>query len=73
MKNNVPFQLYIFSKKWNGSGIEKEWKRIEKKTNIIWDSNQMEWRGIRTEMIIEEANKKWNGDGMEKKRQIKWN
>ena len=71
MENNVPFQFHIFSTKWNGSGIEKEWKRIGKKQilsgiQIRWNGEELErkWNG---KLIIEKANKKWNGDGMEKK------
>ena len=57
-----------------------EWKRngkgIEKQTNIIWNSNWMEWRGIGMEMEWKIINRKryqemeWrqNGNGMEKKK-----
>ena len=33
--------------KWNGKGIEKEWKKYLK---IKWKLNQLEWNGIRMEV-----------------------
>ena len=45
MEYNVPFQLHIFSTKWKGNGMEKEWKRKGKNIQLIWNQkfDGMEW------------------------------
>ena len=67
--------------KWNGKGIEKEWKKKQKLygTKIKRNGVELErkWNG---KFKIEKVNKKYNRNGMEmkwrwngkKKRQIKW-
>ena len=59
MEYNVPFQFHIFSTKWKGNGMEKEWKRKGKKHTTKLESkfDRMEW--------------KWNGIGIEYFRETK--
>ena len=45
--------------------MEKEWKGIGKNANIIWNSNQMKWRGIRTEM-------EWKIDNRKSTQEMEW-
>ena len=59
MEKNVPFLFLIFSTKWNGNGMEKEWKRKGKKhiTKLESKFDGLEW--------------KWNGIGLENFREKK--
>ena len=45
MEKNVPFQFHLFSTKWNGNGMEKEWKGMGKKNkyNLEFKLDGMEW------------------------------
>ena len=50
MENIVPFQFHFFSMKWNGNGMEKEWKRNgtkdenEMELKLIWNGMELEWK-----------------------------
>ena len=58
--------------KWNGKGIEKDWKKKQKSygTKIKWNGVELErkWNG---KLKIEKVNEKLNRNGMEM--EWRWN
>ena len=75
-KWNGKSQEIIYIEKWNGIGMEKEWKRKGKKTynyigiKIQRNGMEMEWNqngkflGEKSVGYSEEMKRRWNGNGM---------